>query len=90
MDTKVELTLAIKSAKNAVLENDFLKAKGFVEKCVNILNGIYRKVSRIIFVRSRLVIRWNQRFLKRKNKKRGAKCERSVADNTHLHFVFFA
>ena len=42
MDTKVELTLAIKSAKNAVLENDFLKAKGFVEKCVNILNGIYR------------------------------------------------
>ena len=43
MNTKiVGLTLAIKNAKNAVLENDFLKAKGFIEKCVNILNGIYR------------------------------------------------
>ena len=48
MDTKVELRLAIKSAKNAVLENDFLKAKGLVEKCVNILNGIYRSQTLVV------------------------------------------
>ena len=41
MDTKVVgFTFAIKNAKDAVLENDFLKAKGFIEKCINILNGI--------------------------------------------------